>query len=610
MLQYNKLTFSGFRSYKNEQVLDLNLNPGVYFFTGKNLVDEVGSNGVGKSTLADSLCWVLYGKTIRGVKGANVINWNSKTTKVSLDLEINNAIHNIARTHTPISLKLDSHDIEQSELEKLLPINYDQFLYAQAVGQFNESFLDLTPTDRLNLFSTIMKLQLWEQAAKKSSELGRLVEASISKLNGTIEKSKSIIESYKSRILDLESNNKSFETERKSKLDSLKEKLELELNTVQQFEKELEDYNKLIDYYNTQKSNLETNSLTTLITELSESINSNKTSIKILENENNSLTKELNKWKDMHGNCLYCNQPVSEDLINSTKKQLTKDIIFKRKDISNLSETNSDLLEKLTVVQKSLTEVNVSNKEIDALISTTQKEVNIANNKLSVSRSQIQTYRKTITDEENRINPYITLIEKEKLSLNNEENSLQENQSKLDADGKDYAAYDFWSKNFKELRLWIVSEALHTLEYESNDILSKLGLGSHKLSFQMEKETTTGNINKGFHIFISSPDSKGKTVPIEVWSGGELQRLKLATTLGLMSLIQSYSGLDSNLLILDEPTHHLSTQGIDCLLEFLDEYASTKHKVIFLIDHNNIESSHFKQIFTVIKDKNGSYIEQ
>lgn len=611
MWLYKDITFSGFRSYKNEQTLKLDLNPGLYYFTGKNFVDEVGSNGVGKSSFLDAISWVEYGKTIRGVKGANVINWKSKTAKVSINLEKNNSLHNITRTHTPNSLKLDGKDIEQSELDKFLPINHDQFLYAQVVGQFNESFLDLSPTDRLNLFSNIMKLQLYEQAAKKASELAKSVELKISKLNGALEQYKKSVENSKIRIQELESSNSSFEQERTNKLNSLKISLDEQLNESQTLESKIKDFEKLVDYYNSQKSNEsnDTSELNKLAKELNDSLIENKTSIKVIESEINNFTKDLNKWKEIGNECLYCKQTISEDLVKNNKTNLTKNIIERKKLINELTTKNTEYSEKIKTVQNNITKITSTIREIDSQINTTQQQIRTTENKLSSSQTQIKSLRKSISDEESRVNPYIALIAKENQTLTELEKDIENNKKELSTLGTDYAAYDFWSSSFKEVRLWIVSEALQALEYESNDILSKLGLSSMRLTFQMEKETTTGNINKGFHIFITSPDSKGKSIPIEVWSGGELQRLKLATTLGLMSLIQSYSGLDSNLLILDEPTHHLSQQGIDYLLEFLDEYATIKQKVIFLIDHNNIESSHFKQIFTVIKDDNGSRIE-
>ena len=48
---------------------------GLVLIQGENLQDSSAqSNGSGKSSIADALCWALYGVTARGVTGNDVIN--------------------------------------------------------------------------------------------------------------------------------------------------------------------------------------------------------------------------------------------------------------------------------------------------------------------------------------------------------------------------------------------------------------------------------------------------------------------------------------------------------------------------------------------------------
>ena len=97
--------------------------------------------------------------------------------------------------------------------------------------------------------------------------------------------------------------------------------------------------------------------------------------------------------------------------------------------------------------------------------------------------------------------------------------------------------------------------------------VQELGIKMH-IKFDTERETTTGTVSKGFQVLIYSPDNK-EPVPWEAWSGGEAQRLRLAGSMGLASLILDSKGIKSNIEIFDEPSAYLSQSGIEDLVELL-----------------------------------------
>ena len=82
----NRLSIQNFLSIKS---IDLELsNQGLVLIKGKNLDnDAIDNNGSGKSSIVESLVYALYGRTIRGLKGDDVVNnVTKKNTKVFLDL--------------------------------------------------------------------------------------------------------------------------------------------------------------------------------------------------------------------------------------------------------------------------------------------------------------------------------------------------------------------------------------------------------------------------------------------------------------------------------------------------------------------------------------------
>jgi len=74
-------------------------------------------------------------------------------------------------------------------------------------------------------------------------------------------------------------------------------------------------------------------------------------------------------------------------------------------------------------------------------------------------------------------------------------------------------------------------------------------------------------------------------------------------------MVRRQIGLLQAPLILDEPTQHLSTEGIDALLVTLSGIAEAQGIQIWLIDHHSLEFGGFNSITRVVKTDDGSRIQ-
>jgi DNA repair exonuclease SbcCD ATPase subunit len=109
-------------------------------------------------------------------------------------------------------------------------------------------------------------------------------------------------------------------------------------------------------------------------------------------------------------------------------------------------------------------------------------------------------------------------------------------------------------------------------------------------------------------MLVKSPVNE-ELVPFDCWSGGEGQRIRIATTLGLSDFIESRRGTNWNILVLDEPTQFLSEQGISDLLKMLREKAKLKDISIYLIDHRDLNTyGLFSGKLEIIKTDKGSVV--
>lgn len=134
-----------------------------------------------------------------------------------------------------------------------------------------------------------------------------------------------------------------------------------------------------------------------------------------------------------------------------------------------------------------------------------------------------------------------------------------------------------------------------------------MGLAGWSVDISTEYLTKGGEVRQAFSVDIKSPSYDAKT-PWELWSGGEAQRLRLASALGLSVMIQRLKGVCFNIEIWDEPVTFLSEEGIQDLLELLKNRSLVLKSQIWLICHTIDSFGGFTGGTHIIKDEKGSRI--
>lgn len=511
-----------FRSYRGRHMIDLPTTPGLYLITGiNNKEPRLGANDVGKSTLLDAIYWCLYGRTTRGLKAGDVINWDEKSCGVTVYLTINDKALKITRTQNPNTLKLDGTTVSQELLQKHLRIGPEAFTYAVMVPQFGDSFFDLQPAAKLTLFSQIMELDFWldksHEAEALAGEIGSLKsskEQSVSKYDGQIEMLTNDITQCKERHQDFAI---------------------VQARTVASLKGELEVF--------------ATGDLVT------------KKNLAFAEQALFGIEQKMAKLDRAAKSCPTCHQKVAN------------------KDLDGLLRNKADWERQLAQYQR----------------------------QEAVRQSEEQSAKKSIAAEQNRTNPYAEQITEKQSAITKfkaKKSSLTVEIEQLD---KDHAAVSYWINGFKKLRLFIVEETLRQLEVEVNNNMASLGLTDWRIEFDVERENKSGGVTKGFVVFVYAP---GRPEPTrwEAWAGGVTQRLRLAGNLGLANLIMERAGLRNTIEFYDEPSRHLSQEGLSDVAETLHNRALSTGKRILMIDHVTIDFGDFAGRLFITKGPDGSYL--
>ena len=95
-------------------------------------------------------------------------------------------------------------------------------------------------------------------------------------------------------------------------------------------------------------------------------------------------------------------------------------------------------------------------------------------------------------------------------------------------------------------------------------------------------QVDVGRAGKGIVAQVIPPGLRD-SIPWPALSGGEAQRLRIAACAALMDMASAMTGFELNIEAWDEPTAHLTDEGVSALLSFLRERSS--RKMVWLIDH-------------------------
>lgn len=615
-MRFINLTLHNFKSFAGDHEFNLDRPHGLYFLKGDNKSEpRLGANGAGKSTIWDALFWTLYGKTLRGLKASNVRTWwLSGCCETAVDFVKDDIDYRIARSWNPNALILiqqggPPRTVTQDELEELLGLGPDEFENSFIIGQFSQMFFDLAPAPKLALFSDIMGLQYWmDCSADASIQVKKLdqdvheIELEISSLDGRLEQAEEALET--SRRLHLE-----FKKLTASSLLEQQDCLEQSLVNLTTSKEHLGKHTSTLSGYEKTITGLEKQ-----IEKLMHEKQIQGDQLHIAQNKKNSadvklegIENDLCKFDGVQDTCPFCKQTVSKTHI---RKEVAK--LQKRKDKLDAEHDKyiaqeDDYKQILAKTRDDLMDLNDEIKPQRRKLITARETVQEI--KLDVQRdeSDIDKHKENIKRIKAEKNPYRDQIDSDMKVIAGLKKSRKESNEELKDTLTDLEGTKFWVRGFKDLRLFLVEEALLMLEVEVNNCLIQLGLINWEVKFDVERETKSGTVSKGFQVLIRSPDNDD-LVPWEAWSGGEGQRLRLGGTMGLANLILQRKGITSNLQIWDEPSQHLSTEGLEDLVDLLAQRAQTLNQQIFLVDHASYDYGGFEAVFCVEKGRDGSQI--
>lgn len=591
-MEFKKLFLTNFMSYESAVFENID-HSGLTLIEGMNR-DEGGSNGSGKSSLWDGISWVLFGSTVRGLKGDEVVNRHvKKDCEVQLYLTSNdkNYIIKRYRNHAKFLDRLilyfadEGWEITGSKEMGTLPrtqeyiintfgIDFELFrctvLFAQG-ETFN--FVNAGNKAQKEILSKVMKIDYdahLEKAKAKHKELSQEYNSIMRDLQ--VLRSHIVDDPKQMYAREIEQ----WESDRLQRMNQAKSDVA----------KKLKEIAELPDTNSTRLEEIE-GKLKAESNKLSQS--RQKVMQAIFKAENDLKTHKKEKALADSGVCPTCQQDIedchkrSSDADAEIEKIGLKIEEFKSK-IVQLDEKIEDNKQK-------------SSKVVSAIHATS------ANKKIKAHlESEIDRIKKNIERISAEVNPFLAKLEEAIEKQERIKEKIDAFDVKTKAIENDLPYYDFWVSAFGDagIKSFVFDLICSTLTSKSNDYLNILTNGTISVSFDTQKKLKTGELREKFDCSVMRD---GDVIKYEAYSGGEKRRISLAVDMALSDLMSDYHGSRFNVVVFDEQTNYLDLQGRQGFMELLKKLATTKR--VFVVDHDSEFKAQFDDVWTIEK-RNGN----
>lgn len=563
MILLKKLTWSNAFSYGENNSIN---------FTDSKLIQLLGANGNGKSSIALILEEVLYNKNSKGIKKGDILNryTSSKYYTISLEFTKNDVEDYLVETKrgSTQQVKLYRNGVDISShtatgTYKLIEdiIGLDHKTFCQIVCQSNSSNLEfLTSADTARKKFLIELLNL-----SKYTKIGEVFKQLATEANKELLIAESKINTIKEWI------NK-YSTLDFTKLPiytvpKLQEDLLVEANAITKSLDDIANTNKKIIKNNTYIRTKEQINLQPLPERPTDNVLDLITKKADYDKSVKDATAFKNKMSGLGHNCPTCYQSIDQSrvdsIINEQNEIINSNLLLSQKEDLLIKEINrkAKLWENAKATHEEWEKLH---QLIDTTLPTELLSEDILNKKLLELQTTIQSTRAEIikiekknkdnsthNDKLDLIMSQIADMQSELITWNDKLSEINDKLFRLNTLAKTFSTTGLVAYKIENLA--------KDLEEISNSYLSELSEGRFLISFQLAGSDK-------LNVVITD---HGKDIQIEALSAGETTRVNVAVLLAIRKLMQSISDSRINLLFLDETISTLDIAGKEKLIEVL-----------------------------------------
>ncbi|EMF8543677.1 AAA family ATPase [Acinetobacter baumannii] len=610
-----------------EARLDL-ANRGLLLVQGENKDNSsADSNGSGKSSIVDALCWCLYGTTARDVTGDLVINKTAKKDcAVELTIHDNGQCYKIARhrkhaTHKNalIVLKTDIYgnelpngnitkgtDKETQELVvDIVGSTLDVFMSSVYAGQeMMPNLPALTDKNLKVLIEEAAGIQVLEQAHTIAKRKLAEVKAKLSNKLTIRDNFATVLATMQSQLAETQAKLKQFDDTKESRARAV-------LSEALPLKKAIEDIKVQMGNTDINALNAEKQSIETAISKAEDLVNEAKKLTQIRDDLGIKYRITNNNYSSLKTNLNNLATKIRgiDGLVGTPCTQCGKEFCA-----SDLQQARSVQMNQAQVAKQDALKAKAEMEQVKAEFEAAEKNLNdfLQNNSLDVrklyaDKAAVEGAIAAFTSSSSEIDRNLKDIERIKKrakDVMNEANPF----SAMEADQQAKIA-DYIAKNSAIDQEVQELQALVELHEHAVLIYGPSGVRAHILDtvtpFLNERTEdylgalTDGNTHAVWStLTLNSKKELKEKFTIDVrdntggesfkgLSGGEKRKVRLATALALQDLVASRATKPISLFIGDEIDDALDKSGLERLMGVLERKARERGTVI-VVSHSEL----------------------
>lgn len=552
-------------------------------FTEVNLTEHktnliIGTNGAGKSTILDAICFVLYGKAFRKINKPQLVNSvNEKDCRVEVEFSIGSTEWKVVRGIKPavFEIEKDGKILDQAFAtldqqkwfeQNVLKMNYKSFTQIVILGSSAfVPFMQLSPSHRREVIEDLLDIKIF-------SSMNVVIKEKIRQIKDDV------------KILNL-------------KKESLLDKVSMQTNFIE----ELENRGK----ENIKKKN-----------ELILTLNNE---IDIFMRENGVVEEDIfEKQKDLQ-ECVGSTERLKK--FGNIRGKISQKIITAKKEFSFFNENSvcptctqsiheefrinkiNDAQDKINQLQSGYQELEDAIKEEEERehhFLILSKEITKLTNEISQNNIKISGCQKQIRNLEDEIQ---TIAEQLK-NRNTEHEKLEKFKENLQKTYEDLATkkdlihyYDFSYSLLKDggVKTKIIKKYLPLINQQVNRYLQMMDF---YINFTLDEE---------FNETVQSPIHEDFSY--SSFSEGEKSRINLALIFAWREVAKFKNSVHTNLILFDEVfDSSLDAYGTDEFLKIIRYIL--KDTNVFVISHKTGMEDKFESVYRAEKIKGFSSISK
>ena len=537
----------------------------------------VGSNGAGKSTMLDAICFALFNKPFRKITKGQLVNAvNEKDTLVEIEFSIGSREYLVRRGIKPnlfeiylngtmLNQEASVQDQQKTLEQSVLKLNYKSFTQVVVLGSSTfVPFMQLTPPNRREVIEDLLDIRIFSTMNTLLKDRVKSLKDSIRDHEYKLDMTKERVEMQQRFIADLKEQSAANNAQRQGEITSLREEIVKVQEMVDADMKLCAELQGQVTQYAT----------------VDEELGKLRVFESKFKDKKKTFQRDLKFFKK-NDTCPTCKQSITEEFRTSKEATITDSI-------SELEKASVDLQAKIDDITTSVT----AKQNLLESIQNLQQEIASNNREVRWKQDAIRKIEESIE----KTNGGGANLKREQAKLKEIARDGIEVEKNLSSKKKDRDNHDVITNMLRDtgVKAGIIKRYLPIMNQLINRYLKELDF---YVSFELN-ENFEETIKSRFRDEFSYAS----------FSEGEKMRIDLALLFTWRTIAKMKNSANTNLLILDEIfDSSLDVSGTDDFMKILRAFSEDSN--VFVISHKpDAMQDRFESVLVVEKKQNFSTI--